>query len=83
MTYPPEHTTDFDNDEWINGLDREEDIEEEKFYCKEWNNCGYVCEKQCERCRKTDDFEMEEDEWTPRQRAEYDYQIDLENGDYD
>ena len=47
MTYPPEHTTDFDNDEWINGLDREEDIEE----------------------------------WTPRQRAEYNYQIDLENGD--
>lgn len=56
MTYPPEHTTDFDNDEWINGLDRGEDT-----------------------CDLEDDIYGR---WTPRQRAEYDYQIDLENGDY-
>jgi len=29
-------------------------LSEEKFYCKEWNNVGYVCEEQCSGCKKMD-----------------------------
>jgi hypothetical protein len=33
--------------------------EVKQFYCKEWNNVGYVCEEQCTACAKVDNFEQE------------------------
>lgn len=28
----------------------------DNFYCKEWNNVGYVCEDQCDQCKKAENL---------------------------
>lgn len=33
---------------------------DEYFYCKEWNNIGYMCEEQCDRCKKTENFTLDD-----------------------
>lgn len=33
-------------------------IKVDLFYCKEWNNVGYICEEQCYSCGKTNDFKL-------------------------
>ena len=68
MTYPPEHTTDFDNDEWINGLDRENEV---VFRDKRIFRPFY------------DEAASDYSSWTPREKAAYWDMINQENGDYD
>lgn len=33
----------------------------EKFFCREYDGVGFVCEEQCERCKKTNDFTIPEE----------------------
>lgn len=28
----------------------------EQFYCAEWNKVGYMCEEQCDKCKKVDNI---------------------------
>lgn len=45
---------------------------EEPLYCKEWNNVGYVCEEQCEACKKIDTPKEQPSPSVEKMAEEYD-----------